>query len=879
MEPGFDRALLAAVVDHSGDAIVSVTLDRVIKTWNRAAERLYGYRADEACGQPIATVGLPGAERFQEHVGVALAGQRARFETRYARRDGGHADLEISVAPIRDSAGEITGAWSAGRDVTQRKRAERELARLADAAELATDAVLSIDLEGRVRHWNRGAEQLYGFTAAEAIGRDLRELTMLTDEPSENVARVLAGESGYLYEAQRRRKDGTIIEALTRAVPWRVDGRVVGVTGVSVDITERKRAEQATARLAAIVDSSDDAIIGKTLDGEITSWNAAAERIYGYSAAEALGKHVSILTPPGERDELVSLLQRVAGGEHVTHFETTRRRKDGRLIDVSVTISPIMDPDGRIIGAATVAHDITEHRLAERAREQALADLELAQRVARLGSWWRDLRNDRATWSAQMFEIFGRDPALRAPDANSFLTYVDPGDRERVAAAFADAATVAAGFELDHRIVAADGTRRTVHVLGFGDPVNAGCCYGTLQDVTEQRLAEAERVELLEASARAESANRAKSEFLARMSHELRTPLNSIIGFSQLVQLDGLPPRQSEHLGYVLKAAGHLLALIDEVLELARIESGRTMISPEPVALADTVREALALVAPLAREHDVILRCDASALVPDGHVQADRQRLKQALLNVLSNAIKYNRAGGQVQVSFTSTDAGRVQVHVADTGIGIAPERLGKLFEPFERLGAERTGVEGTGLGLALSKGLLEAMGATITVVSQPALETKFTIELAAAKPPHGEHRPESMGQQPPDLGPTPQVILYIEDNLSNLTLVERILERYATVELIPAMQAMIGLELAREHRPDLIVLDLHLPDLPGTEVLKRLKAEASTRQIPVVVLTADASKHQADRVRALGAADYLTKPIDVTKFLAVIAQNLGAAG
>ena len=239
---------------------------------------------------------------------------------------------------------------------------------------------------------------------------------------------------------------------------------------------------------------------------------------------------------------------------------------------------------------------------------------------------------------------------------------------------------------------------------------------------------------LREQSERAESASRAKSEFLARMSHELRTPLNSIIGFSQLLELEGLDPRQSEHVGYVLKAGGHLLELINEVLELAKIEAGQMTISPEPVALADTVREALALVAPLAGEHDVTLASNTDGLAHDGHVHADRQRLEQVLLNVLSNAIKYNRAGGRVDVSFAVTETGRVRTTIADTGIGIAPEQLAKLFEPFERLGAELTQIEGTGLGLALSKGLLEAMGGTIEVASEPGTGTAVTIELAGAQ-------------------------------------------------------------------------------------------------------------------------------------------------
>ena len=300
-------------------------------------------------------------------------------------------------------------------------------------------------------------------------------------------------------------------------------------------------------------------------------------------------------------------------------------------------------------------------------------------------------------------------------------------------------------------------------------------------------------------------------------------------------------------------------------------------ISPEPVALADTSREVLALVAPLARDRDVTLRSDTTGLAHDGHVHADRHRLKQVLLNVLSNAIKYNRRGGRVDVSFQVTVAGRVRTTIADTGIGIQPDQLAKLFEPFERLGAELTQVEGTGLGLALSKGLIEAMGGTIEVDSDPGTGTAITVELAGAERPGAKHEPGPYDRELADLaGPGKRhVILYIEDNLSNLTLVERILARHPAVELLPAMQGTIGVQLARDHRPDLIVLDLHLPDMSGIEVLKRLKADQPTREIPVVVLTADASKGQSERVKDLGAAEYLTKPFDVPRFLEAIADNL----
>jgi signal transduction histidine kinase/ActR/RegA family two-component response regulator len=390
----------------------------------------------------------------------------------------------------------------------------------------------------------------------------------------------------------------------------------------------------------------------------------------------------------------------------------------------------------------------------------------------------------------------------------------------------------------------------------------------------EQSRLDRKHVELVEASERAESANRAKSEFLSRISHELRTPLNAILGFGQLLELDELDARQLDHVEHILKAGRHLLELINEVLEISRIEAGELTLSLAPVPLAETVREVLALMEPLAAQRDLRLAADTSGLGANAHVQADRQRLTQVLLNVVSNAIKYDRAGGHVDVSFVLTDGGRIRTLIADTGSGIAADRLSDLFEPFERLGAERGDVEGTGLGLALSKRLVETMGGTISVESVPGQGSTFAIELAGAETPNDPAEIDGAVEPESRSGLSGRV-LYIEDNLSNLTLVERIMDRHPGVELVTAMQGRLGLDLATERHPDLIVLDLHLPDVPGYEVLRCLKADAATRAIPVVVLSADASKKQVERLLSLGAREYVTKPLDVKHFLEVVAENL----
>lgn len=372
----------------------------------------------------------------------------------------------------------------------------------------------------------------------------------------------------------------------------------------------------------------------------------------------------------------------------------------------------------------------------------------------------------------------------------------------------------------------------------------------------------------------ADAANRAKSDFLSRTSHELRTPLNSIIGFGQLLELSSLEGPDAESVQHVMRAGRHLLGVITEVLDIARIEAGRMDLSLEPVALAEVAREALELVGPLAAERGLTL--DASSIEDEAvYVQADRQRLKQVVLNLLSNAVKYNRERGSITLRIESA-ADAARLIVTDTGAGITAERMTSLYMPFDRLGAESSNVEGTGLGLALSQRLMEAMGGRIEVASTPGVGSSFSLQLALAQAPLAEV-PATLGVAP---GPTDRprtfVVLYIEDNVANLNLIERVLGLRPTVELLVSMHGQLGVEMAWQHQPDLILLDMHLPDQHGCQVIKQIRDDARTAATPIMVLSADATPGQIERARAAGATEYLAKPLDLHQFLATVDACLG---
>jgi PAS domain S-box-containing protein len=386
----------------------------------------------------------------------------------------------------------------------------------------------------------------------------------------------------------------------------------------------------------------------------------------------------------------------------------------------------------------------------------------------------------------------------------------------------------------------------------------------------QERLLEAERLAVRRAVERnaAEATNRAKTEFLSRMSHELRTPLNAVLGFAQILQLAELGEPHRSNVDHIRSAGEHLLSLIDDVLDIARIEAGKLRLSLEAVDVAEAVARSVALIGPQAAASRISI-VDASG--SGVRVLADRQRLQQVLLNLLSNAVKYNHDGGSVRID-TETSGGTVTISVIDTGIGIAEADLERLFTPFERLSAEGSPIEGTGVGLALSRALSQQMGGTLTAFSAAGRGSTFTLELRAPDPP-ATPDPADRAVPVPRVDPVarPVTVLAIEDNPANIRLLEAALAVLGEVTLRSATSGQAGLDLASEVDPDLILLDLHLPDVDGDEVMRRLRAAPATAAIPVVICSADASPARRRELVEGGAAGYLAKPIELDELFAIV--------
>lgn len=654
------------------------------------------------------------------------------------------------------------------------------------------------------------------------------------------------------------------------------DDRAAALAAAHAAMRERE------AQYRALAEVDPDGIVVVDDASTILSANPAMESIFGYPPEELIGRPLTLLMPEAHREAHREGVSRyLATGERRVPWvglQLPGRRRDGTIVDLELNFGEYT-VDGRHCFAGFI-RDITDRKRAEDELRFQSA-LREAQNEAAIDGILVAHEGRVLSMNRRYADIFNVPQELRPLDrCQEMLRWsvsqtADPaGYQKSIEALRHDAST-------RHRdeVLLADG-----RVLDrYSSPLLSpeGALWGRIwvvRDITERKQIEAA---LQGAKEEAERANLAKSEFLSRMSHELRTPLNSVLGFGQVLQRRDLQPEHRRAVDHILKAGRHLLGLIDEVLDISRIESNRQQFSMEPVHLLELLEESLELIRPVALQRSVVIPSGAPPAA-DVHVYADRQRLMQVMLNLLSNAVKYNLRGGQVMLEIERRGDGHVAVGVRDTGAGIPEERMAELFVPFSRLGAEEREVEGTGLGLALSHRLVEAMGGELTAESSVGTGSVFRVELPLAEAPltvlRGRSVQPTASRAGERRGATPRRVVYIEDNLANLNLVESIFEDRPEIQLLPALQGRMGIELARQHQPDMILLDLHLPDMPGEEVLRELRADPQTRQIPVLVISADATPRQMERLRAAGATAYVTKPLDLEEFLRVFEEVGGTS-
>jgi PAS domain S-box-containing protein len=656
----------------------------------------------------------------------------------------------------------------------------------------------------------------------------------------------------------------------------RVPGDRAGRDPRTVHPGDARDLGQPQAFLESILRLGPVVVVG-LVDDEVTYVSPNCDRVLGISAAQLRADdfwRTALSHPQHERFRATVHALFEPGAAEAAEFEGTFD-VGGRQRQLSCVITREGTGDDR--GVFVYLLDTTDRRNAE--LEVAHRQRELSAITAAspdiIAVYTADLKVSfvsEATTSVTGYRVLDRIGADAGasvhPDDRKAL--VD-GVRAVISGAQEDFTVRVRARHVGGRFVMLEGHGRPL--LGDdGEPVAAVAIF---RDVSDRMALEEALVEARDA---ADSASRAKSEFLSRMSHELRTPLNVVLGFAQLLQMEQLREEPRAWVDQVLKAGRHLLDLINEVLDIARIESGALALSPEPVSLRDVVGETVESMRPIAAANDVSV--DFLIEGDDLFVQADRQRLKQVLLNLLANGVKYNRPRGTVLVT-ASSHADDIEIRVADTGIGIAPEHRERLFVPFDRLGAEHSTVEGTGVGLSLSLRLVQAMGGELDVESVPGEGSTFTVVLPiGAAPVDAETVALADAEAEWRLagGMVAGTMLYIEDNLTNLELMQRLVERRPGVRLLHAAHGRMGLDLARTGHADLVLLDLHLPDMTGMEVLGQLRADPATAAVPVYIVSADATAGQVARMKSAGAIGYLTKPLDVRRILDVIDQTMGSA-
>jgi PAS domain S-box-containing protein len=753
---------------------------------------------------------------------------------------------------------------------------------------------IATDEKGVIQIFNVGAERMLGYTAGEVLNKitpadisDPQELVARAQALSVELgtqikpgfeALVFKASRGIedIYELTYVRKDGSRFPAVVSVTALRdTQDEIIGFLLIGTDNTARKQVEE---KFAVTLNSIGDAVIATDADARITLLNPLAERLTGWTQAQACGRPVDeifhIINKETRNIATIPVMATLAQGTiQGLANHTVLIAVDGSECDIADSCAPIRDRNGQVVGAVLVFRDVTEEYLVQQA-----------------------LRNQqfytRSLIESNIDALMTTDPSGIITDVNQQMVALTGCTRdELIGTAFKNYFTEPVRAEAaikrvlnEKKVTDYELTARHKHDGNIVVSYNAATFYdgdGKLQgvfaaarDITERKrldqVLQDKNTELESARFVADKANLAKSEFLSSMSHELRSPLNAILGFAQLLETGSpLPtPSQKASIDQILHGGWYLLELINEILDLALIESGKLSLSLEPMSLSDVLRDCQAMIEPQAQKSGI------SVLFPKiemtTFVKADRTRVKQVLINLLSNAIKYNRAEGTVEVTCRVLNAQRIRISVKDSGEGLSPEKLTQLFQPFNRLGQEASAEQGTGIGLVVSKRLVELMGGTISVASTVGVGSVFWIELNLAD---AQQLAAST-----DIPPAPQTrilhgaalrtLLYVEDNRANMQLIEQLIARRPNMRLLSAEDGTRGIALARIHLPEVILMDINLPGISGIQALKILQGDPVTAHIPVIAISANAMPRDIEKGLETGFFRYLTKPIKVNEFM-----------
>jgi PAS domain S-box-containing protein len=938
-------ALQKAIFDSANFSSIATDAKGVIQIFNVGAERMLGYTAlevmnkitpadisdpeevverAEALSLELDTPILPG---FEALVFKASRGIEDIYELTYIRKDGSRFPAVVSVTALRDDDNAIIGYLLIGTDNTARKQAEEALVKAGALQKAIFDSAnfssIATDAKGVIQIFNVGAERMLGYAASDVMNKitpadisDPQEVVERAEALSlELDTPILPGFEALVFKASRGiediyeltyiRKDGSRFPAVVSVTALRDDDNaIIGYLLIGTDNTARKQAEEALLKAGAlqkaIFDSANFSSIATDAKGVIQIFNVGAERMLGYTAIEVMNK----ITPADISDPVeVVARARSLSAELETHiapgfealvfkasrgiediYELTYIRKDGSRFPAVVSVTALRDDDNAIIGYLLIGTDNTARKQIEAEQkklDQRLRDQQFYTRSLIESNIDAIITTDPsgiiADANKQMETLTGctRDELIGAPFKNYFT---DPGRAEASIKRVLSEKKLS-NYELTVRAMDGKETVVSFNASTFYDrDRKLQGVFAAARDVTERKLMDRE---LENAKSVAEKANLAKSDFLSSMSHELRTPLNAILGFAQLLEGSSPPPTDAQgvKLNQIIKAGWYLLELINQILDLAVIESGKLLLSRESVSLIDVMLECQAMIEPQARKRDIhinFLPFDTSWFA-----NADRTRVKQVLINLLSNAIKYNREHGTVEVACSMNNPERIRISVKDSGKGLSAEKLAQLFQPFNRLGQETGTEEGTGIGLVVTRQLIELMGGKIGVKSTVDAGSEFWIELARDVMPqlaaedilHTELALPVQGIA--HRNPPRHTLLYVEDNPANMMLVEQIIENHPHITMLSARDGNLGIALARAHLPDMILMDINLPGMNGFQALKLLREDPKTKHIPVIAISANAMPRDVEKGMEAGFFRYITKPIKVSEFMYALSDAL----
>ncbi len=1005
-----EKAHLIAAVEQTVEAIVITDVAGSILYVNPAFTRITGYSSEEVLGKTpnILKSGIHDTA-FHENIWRTIrAGEVWSGELINRRKDGSLFAEEATITPLRDAEGTLTGYIAIKQDVTERRAAEKAQKFLASIVDYSDDAIIGRTPDGIIVSWNRGAETLFGYRAEEIIGKNITVLASPEAAPMVNavIERVRRGEVMPTFDGSAITKDGRRIEISASVSPVKdSQGNLVAVASILRDITERKRAEDARALLAAVVESTDDAIVAVSRDNVVLGWNKAAENIYGYTAQEIVGQSNKIFVPPDHMEEFEAIFKQVLSEEKVMRFESVRQRKDGKSIDLALTYSPIKNPQGKVIGVSAIVRDITETKATQKALQEATERYRSLVHNIPDVVWMADAQQRVSFISPNVEKMLGIAPEeFYRRGGGAWFERVHPDDVNHARIRFERLFSTGEPFDVKVRIQRADGAWIWAHSRSVGAHEAAGkkLASGLLSDITEQmrsqealsqseqryrllfernlagvfrcsqtgafldcndagakilgyesredligrpatdvffavedkddadsKMAARGTVSNLELCLRrkdgsvvwvmsntnmveglsgtevegtfvditarkqaeeqmrlakeaAEAASRAKSEFLANMSHEIRTPMNGVIGMTNLTLETDLTLEQREYLDTVKSSAEALLHIINDILDFSKIEARKLELERVPFNVREVVRATTREVAVQAQKKHLSLLCHFSPDLPQTEI-GDPGRLRQVLMNLIGNAIKFTERGEIMVLAKKLTDVGAenmLQFSVRDTGIGVPAKKQKQIFEAFVQADTSSTRqYGGTGLGLTIASQLVSLMGGRIWMESDSGKGSTFHFTASFGVASEAQMQAAVESQRLERQAVTAQQkklrILIAEDNLVNSRLATRLVAKQGHTSVVVG-SGRAALKALEAESFDLVLMDVQMPDMDGIEATTAIRAlERGTRKhLPIIAMTAHAMNGDRERCLEAGMDAYVTKPVDAKKLLAAIADT-----